>query len=162
MSEERFMEMVDKYHGFEFVQAYRDDKDHYLGGKGNTYWYVITQKGRRKEAYIATLENGGWKDVYVKGEGEKKKVKDMEPGTTIRLIARMAYYLQDESWVQRKPSMVNDNHPHKHYVYRFGEKGLDISEEFGVTITFSDINDVSKGFHLRDVSTGDDVETESI
>ena len=37
MFEERFMKLVEENDGFEFYQAYRDDVDHVLGGKGDTY-----------------------------------------------------------------------------------------------------------------------------
>ena len=33
MFEEEFMKLVQQYQGFEIVHAYRDDVDHYLGGK---------------------------------------------------------------------------------------------------------------------------------
>ena len=42
--EERFVKLVEDNGGFEFYQAYRNDVDHILGGKGNTYWYVILKK----------------------------------------------------------------------------------------------------------------------
>ena len=46
MFEERFIQLVEENGGFEFYQAYRNDVDHILGGKGNTYWYVIMKKGK--------------------------------------------------------------------------------------------------------------------
>ena len=67
--------------------------------------------------------------------------------------------MQDQAWVQkRKPSVIQDSHPHFHYVYGFGDKALDVSEQYGVTIAYSDIKDVAAGFHLRYLWTGDDVE----
>lgn len=36
-AEERFIELVKEYQGFEFYQAYREDADHILGGKDDTY-----------------------------------------------------------------------------------------------------------------------------
>ena len=47
MFEERFIQLVEENGGFEFYQAYRNDVDHILGGKGNTYWYVILQQSHR-------------------------------------------------------------------------------------------------------------------
>ena len=41
MSEERFIKLVEENRGFEFLQGYRDDVDYIMGGKGNTYWFVI-------------------------------------------------------------------------------------------------------------------------
>ena len=37
MSAERFMQLVVENHGFEFVQAYKDDVDLFLGGKDGTF-----------------------------------------------------------------------------------------------------------------------------
>ena len=83
----------------------------------------------------------------------------MPSGSTIKLIAEKAYFMQEEKWVKdRKGKLIEDSHPHYHYVYGFGDKGLDVSEQYGVTIAYSDINDTSAGFHLRYVYTGDDVE----
>ena len=39
--ETRFMDLVNQYQGFEFYQAFENDVDHIIGGKGNTYWYII-------------------------------------------------------------------------------------------------------------------------
>lgn len=36
--------------------------------------------------------------------------------------------------------------PRYHYVYGFGDKGLDVSVEYGVTIAYNDIKDVDAGF----------------
>ena len=39
--ETRFMDLVNQYQGFEFYQAFENDVDHIIGGKENTYWYII-------------------------------------------------------------------------------------------------------------------------
>ena len=39
-----------------------------------------------------------------------------------------------------------------------GRKALDVSEKYGVSIAYSDIKDLSAGYHLRYLYTGDDVE----
>ncbi|MBR6321559.1 MAG: hypothetical protein IKR59_01705 [Lachnospiraceae bacterium] len=158
MSEERFLKLVEGYQGFEFCQAYRDDEDHILGGKDNVCWYVIMKKGKVKEFYTGTLRDDGWEDVLVKGSGKSKKTKVMPAGSTIRRIAEKAYLMQEEKWVKdRKGKLIEDAHPHFHYTYGFGEKALDVSEKYGVTIAYSDINDVPAGFHLRDLSVGEEV-----
>ena len=83
----------------------------------------------------------------------------MPSGSTIELIEKEAYKYQDEEWVQsREPRLVEDNHPHYHYVYGIGDKGLDVSEQYGVTIAYSDVNDMALGFHLRDLDAGEKVE----
>ena len=108
MEDYRFLELVKRKNGFEFYQAFRDEVDWVIGGKGDTYWFTI---------------------------------------------------MQDEAWVKdRKPRLVEDSNPHYHYVYGIGDKALDISEAYGVSIAYSDIKDPAAGFHLRYLYTGEDVE----
>ncbi len=155
MSENRFIQLVQDHDGFEFYQAFQDDVDHVFGGKGNTYWYTILKKGKVVESYIGKQEGDTWEDSYIKGS----TTKSVAPGSTIRLIEEKAYLMQDEKWVKdRKGKLIEDSHPHYHYVYGFGDKGLDVSEQYGVTIAYSDIKDPSTGFHLRFVYVGDEVE----
>ena len=83
----------------------------------------------------------------------------MPSGSTIKRIEERAYFMQDPSWVKdRKPRLVEDAHPHFHYVYGIGDKALDVSQAYGVSIAYSDINDPSAGYHLRYLYTGEDVE----
>ena len=157
--EERFMGLATENGGFEFYQAYRDDVDHVLSGKDGTYWYVIMKKGKVTESYIGKLNGGAWEDIRVKGSGANKKTKVMPSGSTIKRIAEKAYLCQNETWVTRRtPKPIEDAHPRYHYVYGFGDKGLDVSVKYGVTIAYNDIKDADAGFHLRYLYTGSDVE----
>lgn len=159
MFEERFMKLVEEYDGFEYYQAYRDDVDHILGGKGDTYWYLIMKKGKVRESYIGKNTGGTWEDICIKGSGAAKKTKAMPCGSTIEKIAEKAYLMQDETWVTRRtPKPIEDEHPRYHYVYGFGDKGLDVSVQYGVTIAYNDIKDADASFHLRFLYTGSDVE----
>ena len=156
MSEDRFIKLVQENNGFEFYQAFQNDVDHVLGGKDNVYWYTILKKGKVVESYIGKLIGDNWEDTYIKGS----KTKAMPSGSTIKLIVEKAYLMQEEKWVKdRKGKLIEDSHPHLHYVYGFGDKGLDVSEQYGVTIGYSDIKDTSTGFHLRYIYTGNDVES---
>lgn len=47
--------------------------------------------------------------------------------------------------------------PHYHYVYGIGDKALDVSDAYGVSIAYSDIKDPSAGYHLRYLYKGDEV-----
>ena len=155
----RFVKLAEENGGFEFVQAYRDEEDRFMGGKDGKFWYIIQKDGRPVDQYIGTLKDGEWKDVRIKGRGKSRKVTDMPAGTTIGLIEENAFMHQGDEWVQgRKAKLVEDSHPHLHYVYGFGDKALDVSEQYGVTIGWSDIKDVPAGFRLRDLSVGEDVE----
>ena len=42
--------------------------------------------------------------------------------------------------------------------YGIGDKALDISEAYGVSIGYSDLKDLPAGYHLRYLYTGKDVE----
>ncbi len=159
MDNNRFMDLVEKENGFEFYQAFRDEVDWIIGGKGDTYWFVIMKDQSVKETYIGTLKNGVWSDCLIKGKGKRRTVKEMPAESTIKRIEERAYFMQDAEWVKdRKPRLIEDAHPHYHYVYGFGDKALDVSESYGVSISYSDINDPSAGYHLRYLYTGNDVE----
>ncbi len=159
MAEERFMNLVKENNGFEFYQAFADDIDHILGGKDTTVWYTISKKGKVKETYTGKFQDGSWIDTYSKGSGVGAKTKAMPSGSTIKLIEEKAFLIQEEKWVKdRKPKLIEDSHPHFHYVYGFGDRAVDISEKYGVTIAYSDLKDPSAGFHLRYLYVGDEVE----
>ena len=156
---ECFLQLVERCGGFELVHGYREDEDHYLGGKGNAVWYVVMKQGKPTEARIGTFANGTWTDRLVKGSGKRRSEKDAPPGSTLKRAAEKAYLAQGEEWVAgRKPRLIEDAHPHYHYTYGFGDKALDVSQAFGVTIRYSDIHDAAAGFRERDVCTGADVE----
>ena len=155
----RFMELVEKENGFEFYQAFRDEIDWVIGGKGDTYWFAILQDQSVKETYIGQLKDGKWTDRKIKGRGKKKSETEMPAGSTIKRIEERAFFVQDEEWVKgRKPRLIEDTHPHYHYVYGFGDKALDVSEAYGVSIAYSDLKDIPAGFHLRYLYTGEEVE----
>ena len=154
----RFMELVEREQGFEYYQAFRDEVDWIIGGKGDTFWFVIMKDQAVKETYVGTFRDGEWTDRRIKGK--KKTVKEMSAGSTIKRIEKRAYFMQDESWVKdRKPRLIEDAHPHYHYVYGIGDKALDVSEAYGVSIGYSDLQDPEAGFHLRYLYTGKDVES---
>ena len=159
MKSYRFLELVEKEKGFEYYQAFRDEVDWVIGGKDNTYWFAVLKDQSVKETYIGTLKDGIWVDRRIKGKGKKKNVKEMSAGSTIKRIEERAYFMQDAEWVKnRKPRLVEDENPHYHYVYGIGDKALDVSEPYGVSIAYSDLKDPSAGFHLRFLNTGKDVE----
>ena len=159
MDNYRFMELAEKENGFEFCQAFRDEVDWIIGGKDNTFWFVILKDQAVKETYICKLQDGVWTDCMIKGKEKKKTIKEMPAESTIQRIEERAYYMQDSEWVTgRKPRLIEDAHPHYHYVYGFGEKALDVSEAYGVSIAYSDLKDLPAGFHLRHLYTGEETE----
>ena len=70
MADYRFVELVKKEKGFEFYQAFRDEVDWVIGGRGDTYWFVLLQDQSVKETYIGTLKDGVWTDRRIKGKGK--------------------------------------------------------------------------------------------
>ncbi len=159
MENHRFLELVEKEKGFEFYQAFREEVDWIIGGKDNTFWLAILKDQSVKETYVGKLEKGVWTDQLIKGKGKKRSVKEMPAGSTIKRIEERAYFMQEEEWVKdRKPRLVEDGHPHYHYVYGMGDKALDVSEAYGVSIAYSDLKDLSAGYHLRYLYTGEEVE----
>ena len=159
MENSRFMELVARENGFEFYQAFRDEVDWVIGGKDDTYWFSVLEDQAVKETYIGKLKDGEWTDYRIKGKGKKKTVKEMPAGSTIERIEERAFFMQDAEWVKdRKPRLIEDSHPHYHSVYGIGDKALDVSEAYGVSIGYSDINDLSAGYRLRYLYTGEEVE----
>ena len=159
MKKSRFMELVEKEQGFEYCQAFRDEVDWIMGGKGDTCWFVIMKDQAVRETYLGKLEDGVWTDRRIKGKGKWKSTKEMSAGSTLRRIEKRAFFMQNEDWVKdRKPRLIEDAHPHYHYVYGIGDKALDVSEAYGVSIAYSDLQDIEAGFHLRFLYTGEDVE----
>ncbi len=159
MNNYRFMELVEKEKGFEFCQAFREEVDWVLGGKNDTYWFAILNEQSVRETYIGTFKDGVWTDRMVKGKGKKKSVKEMPAESTIKRIEERAYFMQDEEWVKdRKPRLIEDANPHYHYVYGMGDKALDVSEAYGVSIGYNDLSDPAAAYHLRYIYTGNDVD----
>ena len=159
MENYRFLELAEKENGFEFYQAFRDEIDWIMGAKGDACWFVVMQDQSVKETYIGTRKDGVWTDRRIKGKGKRKTEKEMTPGSTIRRVEERAFFMQDAEWVKdRKPRLVEDAHPHYHYVYGMGDRALDVSEAFGVSIGYSDLKDPEAGFHLRYLYTGEEVE----
>ena len=149
MEKYRFIELVEKEKGFEFYQAFRDEIDWVIGGKDETFWFTVLEDQSVKETFIGKFKDDVWTDCRIKGKGKKKTVKEMPSGSTIKRIEERAYFMQDETWVtDRKPRLIEDAHPHYHYVYGMGDKALDVSEAYGVSIAYSDIADPSAGFHI--------------
>ena len=157
MEMNRFEQLVKQENGFEFCIGFRDEVDWIIGGKGNRFWFVIRKDGSIKETTEAEIHDSVWKDRMYKGS-KKKNIREMPDGSTIRRIEETAYYMQDMDWViNRKPRLIEDSHPHYHYVYGFGDQALDVSEAYGITIGYSNIKDPSSAYHLRYVSKGDEV-----
>ena len=153
--EEKFMRLVEKYKGFEMVLGYPDDEDRYIGGKKDKCWYYV-DCGSKSHWYVGTLTKSGWTDRHYMGKGKKMTYEDVEPGTTIKLVEALAYNGQEEIEEKNKKGSEVEKHgiPVVHYFFGFGERGYDVSVEYGVTVDYSNINDLKESYHLRDLETG--------
>lgn len=161
MDREAFMKLVNENDGFEFIIGYKDDLDYYIGGKGNKYWYQWI-KGKNSEYYIGTYDNGVWTDKhYVAKNRTIVDSNTIEPETTINKIVERAYYYQDKIGTKKPTEIDKEYDIFLHYVYGFGEKAWEVSKKYGVTVAFSDINNVDEGYHLRDFNIGTDVDKPS-
>ena len=161
MDREAFMKLVNENDGFEFIIGYKDDLDYYIGGKGNKYWFQWI-KGKNSEYYIGTYENGVWTDKYY--VAKNRTIVDsstVEPETTINKIVERAYYYQDKIGTKKPTEIDKEYDIFLHYVYGFGEKAWEVSKKYWVTVSFSDINNVDEGYHLRDFNIGADVDKPS-
>ena len=159
MDKESFMKLVKDNNGFELRIGFRDFIDHSIGGINNKYWYYIDNNGKSSEYYIGTYEDGKWSDKYYKAK--KNKIissESIEPETTINKIVDRVYYYQDKIG-NKKPQIVEkEEDKYLHYVYGFGDKAWEVSEKYGVTTFFSNINNEEEGYHLRDILIGSEVE----
>lgn len=154
---EAFLDLIAKYGGFEMVLGFREDTDHFLGGKGNAVWYC-TVKGNARDCYIGDLRDGVWTDrhiVYKRAVTEKAAA----PGTALKMITERAYFRQAEiSASGRRPvSVTLCGHDADHYVYDFGARAYEILREFGVTAAYSNIDDEQAGYRLRNIVLGPNV-----
>ena len=160
-NERRFMDLVEKYQGFELVLGYRDH-DTYIGGKDDTYWFLEDTDKKRK-AYIGKYRDGEWSDESCLEEKMDLIKSREEAGTTIEKINELAYFYQDRVKEGRK-GMKTDNKGISciRHDFNFGERAVDIAEEYGVTVRYSDINDTKISYSLREINTGKSVKKASI
>ena len=158
MDKNAFMKLVNDNDGFEFVIGYRDDLDYYIGGVGNKYWFQWI-KGKDSEYYIGTYENGVWTDKHYIAKNKKIiESNTVEPETTINKIVERAYYYQDRIGNKKPTEIDKEYDTFLHYVFGFGEKAWEVSKKYGVTVSFSNINKVEEGYHLRDYYFGSEVD----
>ena len=160
--EERFLDLITKTNGFDIVLSFIDFEDHRIGGIGNKVWYYVIKK-QSKELWIGELNDNKWSDKhFVKKEDLVEE--SAESGTTISKVVQRLYFKQDEiEATGRKPASI-EKHGQKcnHYVFSFGERAYDILDEYGVTCSYSNVNDISVGHDFRDVFIGKEVELPKI
>lgn len=156
--ENAFLDLIEKYNGFEFVLGFREDEDHFIGGTGNTVWYLVQNK-KMTECWTGEKTNGGWTDKHIVLKKKDKKEEPAESGKAMAMILERAYFKQAEIAASgRKPAVVpNFGYECSHYQFSFGARAYDIVNEYGITVSYSNIDDETAGYRLRDIRTGKDV-----
>ena len=156
MNAESFMNLVNEQNGFEFVIGFKNG-EHYIGGTGNKYWYLV-DTGRKKEYYIGTYEDGVWSDkFYVDKKGDLES-STVESGTTINKIVERAYFYQERTAGRKPQETEMGGFKCNHYCFGFGDKAVQVVQDYGVTVGFNDIKDNDGAYRLRDISTGKQVD----
>ena len=158
MNEETFMNLVKDNNGFEFVIGFKNFIDHHIGGLGNKYWYYIDYDGKKAEYYIGTYEDGKWSDKFYTKKGSKLESKTIDSGTTIKMIVERAYFYNEKVANRKAQEIEKHGYMLNHYMIGFGEKAVETSQEYGVTVCFNDINNNDSAYELREILTGEDVD----
>ena len=156
MTTEEFLKLVEDCKGFEVTLGFRDDEDHFIGGKENTVWYFVKKKSS-EDYYVADYDTEGKsKDThYTKKKKVLSKEKAEEGSTMERILGELAIGHEEIAKSKGKPIKKEIyEHPCSHYSFGFGERAYVISDEYGITVEYSNIKDVEKGFRLRDIETG--------
>lgn len=158
-----FLELIKEYNGFEFTLGFRDNEDHFIGGTGKEVWYCIT-KGNYEECWIAEYDGENRSDRHYVIKKKDVKEEPAEPGKTIQMITGRAYFKQDELAASgRKPVQTTvSGHVCSHYVFSFGARAYDVSDKFGITVSYSNIDDETAGYRLRNITLGKDVKPPKI
>ena len=158
MKETDFLTLIEENHGIQVTLGFRDDVDHFIGGTGGKFWYFVKKKST-EDYYVCTRDGDSTTDVHFT---RKKKVLSSEPapsGKTMELILSELSAGQEEIESSgRKPMAVKlYEHPCSHYSFAFGERAYKISDEYGITVEYSNLKDEAAGFRLRNIATGDEV-----
>lgn len=156
--EENILELIKQNDGFEVTLGFCNNIDHFIGGKQDTVWYFI-QNGNKEEFWLGRLTDGVWTDKHYTKKRKEFVSEDCENGTTISKLTDRLYLGQDYIVKDGRKPTSTENHGIKvdHYSFKFGELAYEISQEYGITVSYSDINDLSVGYYARRIITGEDV-----
>lgn len=158
LNAQMFSDLIREQKGFEVTLGFRSNIDHFIGGTGNRVWYFI-KNGSKEDYYVCTFNGSDGTDVHYT---RKKKILSSEPapaGKTMELIlSELAVGQQEIEESGRKSVSVDlSGHPCSHYSFSFGERAYKISDEYGITVEYSNLKDEAAGFRLRNIQTGSDV-----
>lgn len=159
LDEGKFLDLIKETGGFEVVLGFRDNVDHFIGGSGDKYWYFI-KKGTKEEFYLCTRQGETQTDVHYIQTKKKQSSEPVPSGETMkRILSELAVGQMEIEKDGRKPTKTAlYGHPCSHYSFSFGERAYKISDEFGITVEYSNINDEASGFRLRNIGTGEEIQ----
>ena len=157
-NEKALFKVMEATGGFEVTLGFRDDVDHFIGGRGSQVWYLV-RKGSKDDCFMGTWTGSGWQDVHLIRKRGGLTSEDAPSGKTLDLILReLAAGQKEVEESGRSPSKTElYGHPCSHYSFSWGERACKISDEYGITVEYSNINDESAGFRLRGIETGETV-----
>lgn len=158
LNENTFLDLIKKTQGFEVILGFRNNVDHFIGGSGNKIWYFV-QKGSNEDYYVCTVNGGKKTDVHFTRKRKVLKSEAAAAGKTAELIlSELAAGQKEIEESGRKAVAVEvSGHPCSHYSFAFGERAYKVSDEYGITVEYSDLKDEEAGFRLRNIFTGADV-----
>lgn len=158
LNEELFLKLVSENNGFQVALGFIDFEDHFIGGKDSTVWYFV-RKGSTDDYYIGTSDGNTWSDTHYTFRNKELSSEPAPSGETIaRILSELSTGQDEIEKSGRKPSQTEIyEHPCSHYSFAFGERAYKISDEYGITVSYSNIKDEAAGFRMRSILTGEDV-----
>ncbi len=152
------LKLVADNNGFELVVTFDNREVHRYGGKGNMFWYEISN-GIKSEAHIAEYVNGAWTAKLGKRIEDNVTFGQSDAGTVLEMIAQRLYFGKN---VNLEGATVEDAGEMGYNItkYQFGYGGTlyKFSNEFGVTVAFGDGDKPNECFRFRYFSLGDEIE----
>lgn len=154
--EGEFINLVNANGGFEAVLGFQGFVDHALGGTGSTIWYCISSDSRT-ECCMATFSGGVWTDEIITKENGGVSKAPCESGKTLALIAQRLYTGRNDIAGKTPVAVENAGFRCSRYNFSFGAKAYDISDDYGITVRFSDTDNAIAGYSLRNINAGANV-----
>lgn len=152
------LKLVAENNGFELVVNFDNLELHRYGGKGNAFWYEITN-GVKSEAHIAEYVNGAWTAKLGKKIDDNVTLGQSDAGTVLEMIAQRLFFGKN---VNLEGASAEDASEQGYGItkYQFDYSGTfyKFSNEFGVTVAFDDTDKPNDCFRFRYFSIGDETE----
>ncbi|MBE5960350.1 MAG: hypothetical protein E7256_03025 [Lachnospiraceae bacterium] len=156
-----FMELVEKYDGFEAVYRNNEQTTFYCGGKDDVYWFIEMPEEGDSYYYIGQFDGKKWTCSYCwENEEEHGDIEEVWEYEAIDRICYKVYYDQDcFDPAEVSPMDVEiAGRPAKRYNRDFGIYSTEIDVEYLITIGYCNTEDEYSIFSLEDIYIGSNVE----